>query len=279
MRQLPSRTLEPSASRARARAFAGKVLLVALFLATLGGVQAQSAGAPEPDAVAPPDAVALLDRILGNLRGSSQIATVEMTVVRPDREEGFTLRIYSAGDDRGLTRVIAPPRAAGQAFLNDGDNLFLFNPRLKRVLRLPPSGRSDSFLGSDISYDDLAGDDLRDSFTARVLEESDDAITLELVPMADAPTPFGKVHISAVKPSYAPTRITYFDQRDQAIKENRLSDFVVADGRSVPQRFEVADLLEEGNRTIVIWRDAEFGVAIPEACLTPAALEREGVCP
>lgn len=229
-------------------------------------------------ATAQEDAAQIVDRILENMRGESQVSTLEMTVIRPDKEDKYTMRIYSQGEEKGHTRVIAPPRDAGQAFLNDGDNVFIYNPRLRRVLRLPPSGQSDSFLGSDISYNDLAGDDLRDSYTATLLEETDASVSLELVPQANAPTPYGKIHLTAEKPSYAPTSITYFDQRDTAVKENILSDYAEVEGRYIPQRIEVKDLLEEGNSTVVTWNDAQFGVTIPEACFSQNALEREGVC-
>ncbi|MCA9839696.1 MAG: outer membrane lipoprotein-sorting protein [Trueperaceae bacterium] len=224
------------------------------------------------------DASSIMDRIMGNLRGDSQIATLEMTVTRPDKENSYTMRIYSQGEDKGLTRVIAPARDAGQAFLNDGDNIFIYNPRLKRVLRLPPSGQSDSFLGSDISYNDLAGDDLRSNYELNILEDTETSITLELIPLASAPTPYGKVQLTAEKPSYAPTHIVYFDQRDTAVKENILSDYAEVEGKYIPQRFEVNDLLKDGNKTIITWKDAQFGVTIPDACFSQNALEREGMC-
>ena len=224
------------------------------------------------------DANAILETIVNNLRGESQVATLNMQVIRPDEEDVYTMRIYSEGEEQGLTRVIAPPRDAGQAFLNDGDNVFIYNPRLRRVLRLPPSGQSDSFLGSDISYNDLAGDDLEENYQASIVEETEASVTLELVPNTDAPTPYGKVELTAEKPSYAPTNITYYDQRGNAVKENILSDYAEVDGLYIPQRFEVTDLLEEGHRTVVTWQDADFGVDIPEACFTQNALEREGAC-
>ena len=224
------------------------------------------------------DAASVLDTIVNNLRGESQVATLNMQVIRPGEEDVYTMRIYSEGEEQGLTRVIAPPRDAGQAFLNDGDNVFIYNPRLRRVLRLPPSGQSDSFLGSDISYNDLAGDDLQENYQVSILEETDESVTLELIPNPNAPTPYGKVELTAEKPSYAPTNITYFDQRGNAVKENILSDYAEVDGLYIPQRFEVTDLLEEGHRTVVTWQDAEFGVDIPEACFTQNALEREGAC-
>ena len=224
------------------------------------------------------DASSILDTIMNNLRGESQAATLNMEVIRPDETDTYTMRIYSEGEEQGLTRVIAPPRDAGQAFLNDGDNVFIYNPRLRRVLRLPPSGQSDSFLGSDISYNDLAGDDLQQDYQANILEETEESVTLELAPKPDAATPYGKVELTAMKPSYAPTNITYYDQRGNAVKENILSDYAEVDGLNIPQRFEVMDLLTEGHRTVVTWQDAEFGVDIPQGCFTQNALEREGAC-
>ena len=242
-----------------------KHILLTLFLLT-------------PLASAQEDAASILDTIVNNLRGESQAATLDMQVIRPDEEDTYTMRIFSEGEERGLTRVIAPPRDAGQAFLNDGDNVFIYNPRLKRVLRLPPSGQSDSFLGSDISYNDLAGDDLEEDYDVSILNETEESVTLELTPKQDAPTPYGKVELTAEKPSYAPTNITYYDQRDTAVKENILSDYAEIEGLYIPQRFEVTDLLEEGHRTVVTWQDAEFGVNIPEGCFSQNALEREGAC-
>ena len=224
------------------------------------------------------DARSILDAAVNNLRGESQAATLNMQVIRPDEEDTYTMRIYSEGEDRGLTRVVAPQRDAGQAFLNDGNNVFIYNPRLRRVLRLPPSGQSDSFLGSDLSYNDLAGDDLQEDYDVSILEESGESVTLELTPKQGAATPYGKVELTAEKPSYAPTNITYYDQRGNAVKENLLSEYAEVDGLNIPQRFEVTDLLKEGNRTVVTWQDAEFGVDIPQGCFTQNALEREGAC-
>src|SRR5690606_18998338 len=78
--------------------------------------------------------------------------------------------IVTDGGERGLIRIVAPPREAGQAFLMDGDDLWLYNPRLGRSLRLPPSGRSGAFLGSDVSYNDIVGRDLENDYIAAFAE-------------------------------------------------------------------------------------------------------------
>ena len=239
--------------------------LLFAFLALCGLVTAQS------------DADALLEQILGNLRGENQRATLVMTVGDGERESRYRLRIYSSGQDRGLIRVLEPAREAGQAFLNDGDDLFVYTPRLRRTLRLPPSGRSDSFLGSDLSYSDLAGDDFRAYYQASVASEDEASVTLTLTPTEGAPTPYGKLELSAEKPSLAPTRPVYYDQRGYAVKESAFSAYQEVGDQRIPTRFEVRDLIR-GSTTVLVWEEAEFDVEIPAACFSQQALEREGVC-
>ncbi|WP_119341899.1 outer membrane lipoprotein-sorting protein, partial [Meiothermus hypogaeus] len=132
------------------------------------------------------DPQAVLKAIVDNQRGGSVRATLTLSVTRPDRQTQYVLEVASDGNERAITWVKAPPREAGQAFLRVGDNIQIYNPTLKRILRLPPSGRSDSFLGSDLSYSDLTGRDLEQDFTASISAETEGGITLELVPKPQA---------------------------------------------------------------------------------------------
>jgi len=243
--------------------------IVAIVVALLTGSATSQGGAEVPQ-----DADAILDAIVDNLRGGGQRATLRMTVERAGDVREYLLEVISDGADRSLTRVIEPPRDAGQAFLVDGNELFIYSPRLGRVLRLPASGRSDGFLGSDLSYDDLAGDEFRADYQATVLERDDAAVVLSLIPAPTAPTPYGELRFRASLPDLAPQELVYFDQRDTPVKRLTLSEFREVDGRRVPTHFEVVDLTEGGGRTVAAWTEVEFGVEPPDACFTQIALER-----
>lgn len=205
--------------------------------------------------------------------GASMRGTLTMTVTRPDRERSFTIEMVADGSERSLIRVVAPPRDAGQAFLRDGDDLFLYNPRLRRTLRLPPSGRSDAFLGSDLNYDDLAGDDLADDYDVEITADTDQELELTLTPHPDAPTPYGQVVLTADPETLAPRSYVFFDQREQAVRRMSFGDYVTAGDLRVPTRIEVEDLLQEGARTTLVIEDPEFDVEVPERCFTERALE------
>lgn len=237
-----------------------KYLLLALLL-----------GIGLTDAASDPQAV--LKAIVDNQRGGSVRATLTLSVVRPDRQTRYVLDIVSDGGQRALIRVKAPPREAGQSFLRDGDNIQIYNPTLKRVLRLPPSGRSDSFLGSDLSYSDLTGRDLERDYIPKITAEDGENLTLELTPKPGAPTPYGKLTIQARAKGYVPTDITFFDQRSQAVKRVSFAQYAEVNGRSFPVQTTVEDLLRSGNRTTLVYSEYKFGVSVPGACFEARALE------
>jgi len=212
--------------------------------------------------------------VIDNQRGTSGRVTITMTVEKPGRTSEFVIDSVSDGHDRSLIRVIAPAREAGQAFLTDGNNLWLYNPRLGRSLRLPPSARGDSFLGSDISYRDLAGRDLEAHYQAVITAAEAERIELTLTPRPGAPTPYGQIVITADAATYAPLSFVYYDQRGQAVRRISFSALATVHGRHFPTRIEVENLLRQGERTTVLMSGYQFGIEIPEACFREAALAR-----
>lgn len=223
---------------------------------------------------AAPDAQTVLRAIEDNHRGGTGTATITLTVTRPDRRTEYVLLVWTDGEDRGLVRVTSPARDAGQAFLKVGDNLWVYTPRLKRTLRLPPSGRSESFLGSDISYSDLSGRDIEQDYTVRIESADGKTVVLELIPKPGAPTPYGKLTVSADAATFAPREWVFYDQRGRAVKRVTFSEHTRVGPRLFPTRTVVEDLLRPGYSTTAGYSHYRFGVKIPEACFTLAALEQ-----
>lgn len=222
-----------------------------------------------------PDPKALLHEAVNQLRGPAMVATYTLTVERPGRSKRYVLRIYTDGDRRALIQVIEPRREAGQAFLMLGEDIWIYNPRLGRVLRLPPSGKSDRFLGSDVSYADLAGRDLEDDYEVRLEPAGEPGrLTLVLTPKPRAPTPWGRVVLQIEAASKLPRRIVYYDQRGQPVKEIEMRKVArIAEDRYLVTETLVVDRVREGYRTVFEVSNWRIG-AVPDRCFTPTALER-----
>jgi outer membrane lipoprotein-sorting protein len=239
--------------------------LITIILCTilLGTVHAQT------------NADEVLRRVVDSQRGgTTQRATITMLVERGDRQTEYVIESVSDGQTRSLTRVVAPARDAGQAFLQDGGNLYLYNPRLRRTLRLPPSGQNDAFLGSDISYSDLAGRDLETNYSAEITNETPEQLEITLTPEPLAPTPYGKVVLIASADSYQPLEYTFYDQRGQAVRRILFSEYTQVGDLFFPTHLEVQNLLRRGERTVIRMSDYAFDIDIPSGCFREQALER-----
>lgn len=219
--------------------------------------------APDPDAV--------LKAALDHLRGQSLRATLAVRVLRPEGERRYLLEVVSDGGERSLVRVLAPPEAAGQAFLRLGEDLLFYDPALKRTLPLPPGGGGTGFLGSDLAYGDLAGRDLEEAYTPRLLAEGEE-VSLELTPKPQAPTPYGRVVLRARAGTWEPLEVVFYDQRGQAVRRVRFGRYTGAPGRRWPLEIAVEDLLRPGHRTLVLYQTYRLG-PVPEGCFRPQALE------
>lgn len=261
--------------------FATMIVFIMLLLTLqVMFVRSFAQDAPAPSASVPEfteelTADDLLDYLLDNMRGGSLQATMNMTVTRPDETNTYIIDVVGDGDERSLIRVVEPARDAGQAFLTEENNLFLYNPRLRRTLRVPPSGRSDSFLGSDLNYNDIAGRDMEDDYTAEISNQDADTFELTLIPMPNAPTPYGKVVMIGRKADFAPLEYLYYDQRETAVRRINLGDYMLTpDGLPFPQVLEISNLLEEGESTTLNYDNLLFDADIPDSCFSERALER-----
>jgi hypothetical protein len=79
----------------------------------------------------------------------------------------LALRGHGAAGDRLLVRFLAPGDIKGTGLLvweheNADDERFLYLPALGRVRRIAGAEKQESFVGSDLSYEDIGGRDLAD---------------------------------------------------------------------------------------------------------------------
>ena len=86
------------------------------------------------------------------------IARVEISIITPKKTRTLRLRLWGKGEDKALIVIDAPPRDAGTATLKVGKNLWNYLPKISRTIRVPPSMMMGSWMGSDLTNDDLVRD-------------------------------------------------------------------------------------------------------------------------
>lgn len=250
-----------------------------LLLATGGSPHLQAeAAAPE----APPPALTareLIAAAIDQTRGRTSFAEMEMEVHRPDWQRTSSIIAWTRGREDALIRFTGPPRDAGNATLKDGDQMWTFTPRLNRVVRLPYSMMSQSWAGSDFSYNDLSRTDaLLKHYRHELVDVRRDGervvYTIDSIPDADAPVVWGRQQI-VMRDDFVLLEQTFFDQDGVALKRMETLDVGELGGRLIPRVLRMWRLDEPEHWTEVRYADADFDLEIPDRRFTLFALRNQ----
>ncbi len=225
-----------------------------------------------------PDPERLLREALAHYRGERAWMRLEMVIHRPDWERRLRLELWTEGLDRSLVRVLAPKKDAGNATLLLGDRLWLYNPRIDRVVRVPASMMQRSWMGSDFSNDDIVRSaDLLDRYRHRLLEvrEQDGhrVYRIRSVPLEDAPVVWG-FEDTLIRDDWVFLEHVYYDQAGRAVRRLVTLQIGPLDGRPYPLRERMERLDEPGRWTEVRVLEARFGLPLPADLFTLSRLRR-----
>lgn len=114
------------------------------------------------------------DAWLDRIDAVAQVADVHLvlTLQASDGKGGTstrTIEVWQKGDDHRLVRLTEPARLRGVGLLVEGaDSLYLFLPQYPPARKVTGSKRSDTFLGTDFSVDDLARINYQPDYSAVV---------------------------------------------------------------------------------------------------------------
>ena len=114
-----------------------------------------------------PDAADIVRAAVNHWRGVSSDSVMTMVIHRPDWERSMTMRAWTKGDEKSLVRVLEPAKDRGNGTLTDDNNMWSYSPKVNRVIKVPSSMMSQSWMGSDFSNKDVArADDIIDEYDA-----------------------------------------------------------------------------------------------------------------
>jgi outer membrane lipoprotein-sorting protein len=254
----------------------GARLAVAIAVAVIATARITPAAIPAPKTTGP-DGETILRKTYDNYRSQSSESTLAITVHRPAWERHLDLKGWTRGQDDALVRFTAPAKDAGSATLKLGRDTWVYNPRLNQVIKLPASMMSQSWMGSDFSYDDLAkSEDIITDYTHRLTVVSQAAghtvWTIEATPKPGAPVVWGKVTLN-VRDDYVLLEETFFDQDMKPARRMTTGKVGLIGGRPYPVSMTMSPLDQPGQWTRTDTGDARFNAALPPWLFTLSNLQ------
>lgn len=196
------------------------------------------------------DAKTIIESSFNHYRGKASKATVEMVIHRPAWERRMQMNTWTKGTDRSLVRITAPAKDKDNGTLKRGRDMWTFNPKVNRVIKLPPSLMSQSWLGSDFSNNDISKSDsiLKDyvhKLVGTTTHEGHKVYIIQSTPKPDAPVVWG-MQILHVRDDHVLILEEFYDEDLQPVKRMTGEQIQMMSGRMFPkvwkmQKHEKAD--------------------------------------
>ena len=198
-----------------------------------------------------------------------------MLALTPHATRTLRLQALSRGHDHALIVIEDPPREAGTATLRVGTNLWNYLPRIARTIRVPPSMMLGSWMGTDLTNDDLVKESsLRQDYVAklegRVVDPPGWRLALEVRP--DVVGRWSKIEIQ-VTDDGLPVEERHYDRRGRLARVLTFDQVKTLGGRRLPTRVALVPADEQGRRTELHYLDIAFDVPIPDDTFSLSRLE------
>ncbi len=185
----------------------------------------------------------------------------------------------SAHTDNMLVRFLGPADVAGTSFLMSDDDMWLYLPALGKVRRIAGHARKGSFMGSDLSYEDmeaLGSTGFAVDYEAKLVGNGEmadeDVYILQLVPRGSE-TSYERLDMWVSQQIFLPRRIEYYDKDGKLLKVLTTHGIREVQGRWIAGQMQMQNV-QTGTQTALEVTDVQFQVDIDDSIFTTRSLER-----
>jgi outer membrane lipoprotein-sorting protein len=155
--------------------------------------------------------------------------------------------------------------------------MWTYTPKLNKSIRLPGGMMSQSWAGSDFSYNDMSRSDkwLRDYTLEHVDTEQNEGqavYVIDAVPREDAAVVWGKEQLR-IREDLVLLELTYFDQDMQPVRRMVSLSIGERGGRVMATRMRMQEVDKPDQYTELEYLDMDFDVDVPDRMFTLFSLQ------
>lgn len=224
-------------------------------------------------------AVDIIKKVEQTMRGNSNYSELKMTIVRPDWTREMTMKSWAKGEDYALIQITGPARDKGTMFLKRKNELWNWQPRISKTIKMPPSMLTQSWMGSDFSNDDLVRqssfiEDFEHERLADQTIEGRDCYVVQLTPKEGVPVVWGSIKFWIDKKDYLQMKSEFYDEDEYLVSTIAFSKIKNMGGRPIPTVLTVTPAEDEDNKTIIEYLSLEFNKQYEDSFFTIQNMKR-----
>ncbi|HCX98986.1 MAG TPA: outer membrane lipoprotein-sorting protein [Bacteroidales bacterium] len=225
----------------------------------------------------------IMEKVYNNPSGDDTQGNLSMTLTNNRGEQRVrTLKQYIKDDgkvEKKIMYFLSPADVRNTSFMNwsysDGqsDNQWIYLPALKRTRRISSDSKSDYFMGSDFTYDDL-GDRHPNQDTHKLLREETiegkECYVVESTPKESGYI-YSKTITWVMKDNYLGLKREFYDDRGRLLKVLSIKNFAKVNGFWTILETEMHNV-QRDHKTTMKFTDVEKNKGIPDSRFTERSM-------
>ena len=220
----------------------------------------------------PVDAKQLVLDAINHWRGTTSHAQMTMIVHRSGWQRSMTIQSWSKGNHQSLVRLVEPKKDAGTSTLVDGDSMWIFSPKVNRIIKVPSSMMAQGWMGSDFSNKDISKstdiiDQYDHSLSGMAAADDHTIYRVESTPHEDAAVPWGK-EVLYIRDDYVLLEQQFWSQDGTLVKTMKTLAVAEMSGRPVASIVRMNTSDRPGEWTQLTTDQIEFGIDLPANLFT-----------
>ncbi|NOY37030.1 MAG: outer membrane lipoprotein-sorting protein [Chlorobi bacterium] len=203
------------------------------------------------------------------MRGKSSYSEITMKIIRPKWERTLSFKAWAKGTKYSMIYVTAPAKEKGQVFLKRDKEMWNWIPSIERTIKIPPSMMMQSWMGSDMTNDDLVKessivDDYDQEMSGTETIEGYECYKITLIPKEESAVVWGKIVSWISKKSYFTLRNEYYDEDGYLVNTEILSEIKNVGDRTIPTYFEMIPEDKPGQKTTMEFTSIKFNIPLDD---------------
>jgi len=225
------------------------------------------------------DAKEVMKKADEKMRGKTSQSEMTIQIVRPTWIREMKMKAWSKETSYAMILVTSPVKEKGTVFLKNNKEVWNWVPSIERVIKLPPSMMTQSWMGTDFTNDDFVKessivDDYVHSFAGDSLIEGRSCYKIQLIPKPEAAVVWGKIFLWIDKKDYLQLRAEFYDEENSLINTMQSSDIKMMNGRLIPARVEMIPADKKGQKTVMLYNTVIFDQPIDVSFFTTQNMKK-----
>jgi outer membrane lipoprotein-sorting protein len=229
-------------------------------------------------AYADPSATEVLSKVDAALVAfKDAIFESKLFIKQPDgKAREFQFITYQKNPDKRLVRFLAPGDVKGMGFLVENkETMYAFLPGFQKIRRLGTHVKNQTFMGSDVGFDDMSQTNFGNTYDAKSLAADGDKWVVEIEQKKGFDLEFPRIKIWAGKTRFEIYKMELMDASGKKLKTQERMDYK-QDGPNhwQPMKIVFTDHRRNDHQSEIVFTQTKTDTGLSDDLFTQRSLLR-----